>query len=89
MLVQLNEWGNSLGIRIPKKYRDVLRLSKGSNVELLLKDNSIVVSPVKESSLFERMADDVDLDEMVNRITTENRHVDSWRDDIPAGHEVW
>jgi antitoxin MazE len=63
MLVQLNQWGNSLGIRIPKKYRERLGLSKGTKVETSLKDNSIVVSPLKGSPMLEKMAGDIDLDE--------------------------
>ena len=73
MLVQLNEWGNSLGIRIPKKYRELLGLHKGVNVEILLKEKSMIVTPINEPSALEELAKDIDLDEMVSRITPENR----------------
>lgn len=89
MLVQLNEWGNSLGIRIPKKYRELLGLHKGTKVEILLKDRSIIVTPINESSALEEMAKEINLDEMVNRITPENRHAETLIEDFPAGTEVW
>ena len=89
MLVQLNEWGNSLGIRIPKKYRELLGLHKGTNVEVLLKDRSIIVTPISGPSGLEEMANEIDLEEMVRQITPENRHSGTVIEDLPEGNEVW
>lgn len=89
MVVQLNKWGNSIGLRIPKPYRDLLGLRQGTNVEVIIRDDSIVLTPVTSSTQLAEMAADIDLDLMISQITPDKVHGEIWNDSPPAGKEVW
>ncbi len=65
MKVQIQKWGNSLALRIPKSFAVETDISKGSTVELTLEDGQIQIKPIK----------DVDsLEELLSGITKENLH---------------
>lgn len=90
MLMHLTEWGNSLGIRIPKKYREFLGLNKGSEVEVTLEGEKIVIAPVASIERLSHMAHHIDLERMVNQISSENLPAEEdWESDAPQGKEVW
>ena len=65
MKVKLAKWGNSLAVRIPAPIAADASLSAGSTFEVTLVSGSIQLSPVEcEPSL----------EELISRITPENRH---------------
>ena len=71
-------WGNSLAIRVPKAMGDELGLLKDSMVELEVSEGQLVVTPI--AKVFS-------LEEMVARITPENRHTEvDWG--APQGNEL-
>lgn len=43
----LIKWGNSVGINLPKPVRDSLNLEPGDRVEIVDKDDSIVIRKVE------------------------------------------
>jgi antitoxin MazE len=43
----VRKWGNSLGVRIPLKIAQELKLSEGAEVECFVADGSIVLKPTK------------------------------------------
>lgn len=56
-------WGNSIGLRIPKEMASELNLEEESAIYLEVKDGKLIIEPKKDMSL----------EEMVNKITDENR----------------
>lgn len=56
--VVIREWGNSYGIRIPKKLLKEINLNVSDKLDVYLKDNSIVLKKAFEHRSFEeRMAE--------------------------------
>lgn len=76
----VQKWGNSLAVRIPKSFADEIKLSQGSEIDLVLLKNKIQIEPIKEEK--------PSLDELVGKITKENIHkeLDSGP---PVGKEIW
>ena len=46
-MLTISKWGNSQGIRIPKKYLDQLGLKVGEKVDIKIEDGKIVIIPIK------------------------------------------
>ena len=51
MRVQVQKWGNSLALRIPKAFVHETNLSQGSTVDIGLKEHCIIVKPLTEKEL--------------------------------------
>lgn len=66
MKVQIQKWGNSLALRIPKSFAIESKIEQGSTVEVSLERGKIIVFPVAESEL--------SLDELLAMVTPENLH---------------
>lgn len=79
MRSRISKWGNSLGVRVPKAFAEALGLSPGDEVELTLEGGAMLL----------RAADrEYRLEELVEGITPENRHVETdWG--RPRGREGW
>ena len=80
MKVQIQKWGNSLALRIPKSFAIESKIQQGTTVEVSLESGKIVVFPVAEAEF--------SLDELLAQVTAENLHgeVDTGR---PVGAEAW
>jgi antitoxin MazE len=80
MKTQIQKWGNSLAVRIPKAFAANLGLAQNSSVELALEDGSLVVrpSPVPRYQL----------SELLDRVTENNLHTE---EDYgrAVGNEEW
>lgn len=77
----IQQWGNSLAIRIPKAKADRLKLKRGSKVRIDDAKLSFVVAPVRAK----RMT----IQERVAGITPENLNIDhEWATMKPVGKEV-
>ncbi len=79
MNTRVGKWGNSMGIRIPSGFARDLGIEFDTEVEILEKDGSLTITPVKR---------ELSLDELVSQITPENLHheIDTGN---PAGNEAW
>ena len=79
MRAQLVKWGNSTAVRIPRDVLEKSGLQEGDVVEFGAKKGAILAKAVKRKPT---------LDELVSRITPENRHeaVDWGK---PRGREEW
>jgi antitoxin MazE len=66
MKATVQRWGNSLALRIPRAFATETRIAEGSEVELTLKSNTLVVRPIlrKKHSLID----------LVKGVTAANRH---------------
>ena len=71
------QWGSSLAIRIPKPLAEELELQAGTAVQLSAQDGRLTVA-----------RKELDIDEMISRITPENRHGE-WDMGSPQGKEIW
>ena len=80
MTSQIQKWGNSLALRIPKALAQQVGLTQSSEVELLLQDGQIVIRPVP--------ARQYDLAALLAEMTPENLHCETdWG--APEGREEW
>ena len=79
MKVQIQKWGNSLALRIPKSFAIESKISPGTTVDVSIEDGKIIVFPV---------AEEFSLDDLLAKITPENLHgeIDTGN---PVGNEVW
>lgn len=80
MTTNIQKWGNSQGLRIPKILLDTLNWAEGQPIEIVLKEDEIVLksAKVKKKSIQELFADyqgDYQPSEM------------EWGE--PEGKEVW
>src|SRR5580658_2628278 len=80
MKTQLARWGNSLAVRIPKPVAMAAKLKTGDDLELDVEGPGRVRirKPKRKPTL----------EELVSRITPENRHSETeWGE--PVGKELW
>lgn len=80
MKVQIQKWGNSLALRIPKSFAVESKIEQGSTVEVSLESGRIIVFPVTEQEF--------PLDELLAKVTAENMHgeIDTGNS---IGKEAW
>ena len=91
MKAKVSNWGNSLGIRIPKQVSELLGLVSGSEVKFEVEANKIIITTkrdlLKEA---EDLIKGVDLDEIYSQMTHENMRPAEEHDDYnPVGREIW
>ncbi len=77
---KLQKWGNSLGVRLPKKMAEKFSLTEGSTFVLTVEKRCISIRPSHKKR--------ESLKELVAKITPKNRHaIANWG--TPRGKEVW
>ncbi len=78
-VVKVQKWGNSLGIRIPVSYAEQLNLKDGSEIEMELLGQEVILRPKHKK---------LTLNELLSKITPENRHqeIDFGK---AEGNETW
>ena len=81
MKIMVKKWGNSLGIRIPAAFTQMLDLNNGSVVELSRTANGIQIIPQKKSRQEQ-------LEELLDQITPENMHHEDFFG-MEIGKEEW
>ena len=86
MQTQVSQCGNSVGIRIPKAVSKMLGIVANSKVEMTLKDNCLMITPLHDT-LFKKMGTKINLSEMVKKVKAAN--LPRWAEDEPIGLEVW
>ncbi|HZG41549.1 MAG TPA: AbrB/MazE/SpoVT family DNA-binding domain-containing protein [Longimicrobium sp.] len=80
MRAQIQQWGQSLALKIPNAFASETALSSGSEVDVTVEDGRLVITPSTKPRYT--------LEELVAGITPENRHGEI--DTGPAvGNEVW
>ncbi|MBI2606072.1 MAG: AbrB/MazE/SpoVT family DNA-binding domain-containing protein [Deltaproteobacteria bacterium] len=76
---KIQKWGNSLALRIPKLLAAEAQVVDGSEIDLQLKDENIVIVPVQNRPK---------LKALLEKITAENVHEETGTGD-PQGGEDW
>ncbi|MBI3849252.1 MAG: AbrB/MazE/SpoVT family DNA-binding domain-containing protein [Verrucomicrobia bacterium] len=80
MKTVVQQWGNSLALRIPKAFAHQTCIKKGSAVSLSVENGRMVVKPIRPRKY--------SLKELVSRITSQNRHPETdWGKAM--GKEIW
>ncbi|HXG65615.1 MAG TPA: AbrB/MazE/SpoVT family DNA-binding domain-containing protein [Blastocatellia bacterium] len=75
MRVQIQKWGNSFALRIPKSFAAELNIEHGSLVDLSVTEGRLVIAPVSEPAYI--------LKDLLARVTQKNRH-----NEIDAGDPI-
>ena len=76
----IQQWGNSLALRIPKAFAQQARVKKGSRVRFTVEKNQLVIEPVEKSK--------ITLKSLLAGVTPENIHPETdWG--RPMGKEIW
>jgi antitoxin MazE len=70
MKVAFQKWGNSLALRVPKKFADEIGATDGKAAKMTVRNGKLVVKIVRSPQRKRRCK----LDELVAGITPENRH---------------
>lgn len=80
MTTKIQQWGNSLALRLPKDITKKLRLHKGSPVIVAQDTNKILIKPLNKTK--------TSLKELVSKITPDNIHSEiDWGKSV--GKEIW
>jgi antitoxin MazE len=75
MIAKTAQWGNSIGVRIPKDLAKKAGIGVNSTVEIEESDEGIIIKPKGER--------EYSLKELVRRITPQNRH-----SEVDFGHPI-
>ena len=78
MAIIVKKWGNSLGIRLPKKIARLLHIDSGTEVDVSIRDKEIIIKMHQS-----------ELDTLLDKITPSNIHNETWEKDQSKGKEIW
>jgi len=80
MQSRIQKWGNSLALRIPKPFAREIGLSRGTPVDMLLKDGKLIVTPAPKPHMI--------LEQLLEQFTENNIHreIDTGS---ATGKEAW
>ncbi|TNE73441.1 AbrB/MazE/SpoVT family DNA-binding domain-containing protein [bacterium] len=78
MKTAVKKWGNSLGIRIPKSVSEKLDLFDGSNIELIVTEDGLLVKKTHQEKL----------ETLLNQINEDSIHYEVDFGDA-EGKELW
>ena len=79
MKAVVQQWGNSLALRIPKAFAQQTSIKKGSSVTLSVENGRMVMQPLQRRRHT--------LQELLSRVTPQNRHPETdWGK--PMGKEI-
>ena len=81
MTATISKWGNSQGLRFPKGILKELNLSVGDKIKFLVKENKIVLEPVKKSRK------KYTIDELVKQIPDDYKTYEEFNNKV--GLEEW
>jgi len=77
MKTTATQWGNSLAVRIPKSFAQQIDIEQGSEVEITVRSESIVISKPQYT-----------LKKLLAKVTPENLHGET-KTENPHGKEIW
>ena len=80
MHIQVQKWGNSLAIRIPKSFAKQINVQQGSFVDLFTDKGKLVAKPLDEK--------EYSLEQLLAGVTEENLHSEIDTGDA-IGKEIW
>jgi antitoxin MazE len=82
VITKIQKWGNSQGLRLSKELLGDARIEVGDEVNVVVREGEIVVTPLR------RVRGGHDLRDLVSRIPKDDRPEETdWGP--PVGREVW
>jgi antitoxin MazE len=75
MQIQIQKWGNSLALRIPKSFAVETNIEQGSLVDISIEDGKLIITPTSKSKYT--------LDELLSGINKKNIH-----EEVETGHSI-
>jgi antitoxin component of MazEF toxin-antitoxin module len=84
---RINEWGNSIAIRIPKAAASLLAMKKGEDVDFVINDEKNSFCVVKTPKAEHR--EPIDLKELVTQYRPGQDHPLYEVSETPKGGEYW
>lgn len=79
MITNIQKWGNSQGVRIPKALLDMINWNKNDQLNMTVENNKIVIEKVKQRKTIKELFEDFDGDyECIDA---------DWGE--PVGKEIW
>ena len=79
MKTKVSRWGNSLALRLPKGMAASHRITEGSDIEIIEREDGLLLSPVFKQFSF---------DELMERMSPDNLHEEISTGE-PQGMESW
>ena len=80
MVTKIKKWGNSLGLRIPKSFAKEAGVEDGSDVDISLEEDRIVIRPLQRGRYH--------LSDLLSRVRDDNLHEEISTGDA-VGREAW
>ena len=80
MRVQVQKWGNSLALRIPKPFAEDVGVSEGTVVDVSVADGRLTAAPIARRR--------VRLNDLLRRVTKRNLHGET-ATGRAVGRETW
>ncbi len=82
MVTKIQKWGNSQGLRVSRQLLDVAQLAVGDEVDVVVRDGTIIIVPIRQVRGKYRLA------EIVRRIPKNYKQTgEAWGSAM--GREVW
>lgn len=78
MEVSIKKWGNSLGIRIPHRILDRLKIKESQKLDMEVHHGKIIIKPIT-----------TELNLLLSQINKENLHDEVGLGEDPVGSEIW
>ena len=79
MITKVQKWGNSLALRIPKTFTNETHLNEGSEVDISVNGNKIIINVLKNRYNLEDLLSNINVYNIHNEISTST----------PLGNEIW
>ena len=77
---KIQQWGNSLALRIPKEFARQTKVKKGSRIQLGVEKGCLLVTPI--------VSEEISLQALLAKVTPANIHPEpDWGK--PRGKEIW
>jgi antitoxin MazE len=80
MVTKIKKWGNSLGLRIPKSFAEEAGVKDGSDVDISLEEDRIVIRPLQRERYH--------LSNLLSQVRDDNLHEEISTGDA-VGREAW
>ena len=80
VVTKLQKWGSSLGLRLPKKLAEDLKMAAGTEVDIAVVKGKLVLTPLPRKAF--------SLDQLLDGVTPENRHQETDLR-VKRGQESW
>jgi len=81
MTATISKWGNSQGLRFPKDIMKDLHLAIGDKVNIFIKDNKVIVEPIKKEKI------KYNIEELVSQIPADYKATEEFTSVM--GKEEW